>query len=123
MYDTYAPFPTASAPSWSGWSNRIRLSYNYNPWRYDDTTWTPRYKQLHEFDDEMIISTDLFTEARQMKDKKDILSHASIYSMSVGRGDGSVRIKRSRGLMTTIRTKDWESISDLNQMSEILSAP
>ena len=71
----------------------------------------------------MIISTDLFTEARQMVSKKDIISHAAINSMSICHGDGSVKVKISRSMINTIRTKDWESSYDLNKISALLASP
>ena len=118
-YETYAPFPTPSATPESGWSDRIRLSYAYNPWRVDGG-WNPRYSSMYQFDDETILTSDIFTQAAEMRNLGDILSHSAIYSMAVGKGDGSVYVKKSRALMSTIRSGNWESSFDLNRMNRML---
>lgn len=124
-YETYAPFPTASATPESGWSDRIRLSYTYNPWRVDGE-WSPRYSSLYQFDEQTILTSDIFTQAaemRSMSQNGDIISHSLLNSMSVGKGDGSVIIKKSKSLISTIRGGNWESNNDLNKISELLVSP
>jgi len=122
-YETYAPFPNASATPESGWSDRIRIGYSYNTWRENDSSWAPRYNKIHDFDNETILSTDNFTQAAELKNLGDIVSHSVLYSMSVAKGDGSVFIKKSKPLMSTIRSGNWESSSDLNAMSSLLINP
>lgn len=126
MYETYAPFPTPSATPESGWSNRIRLSYTYNPWRADSAAWNPRYSSMYQFDEQTILTSDIFTQAAEMRNmgpNGDIISHSALNSMSIGKGDGSVVIKKSRSLISTIRSGNWESSNDLNRMSEMLVEP
>lgn len=123
QYETYAPFPKASATPESGWSNRIRIGYSYNTWRFDNSSWAPRYNRVYEFDSETIMTTDNFTQAAELKHLGDIISHSLLYSMSVSRGDGSVFVKKSKSLISTIRSGNWESINDLNRMSEMLIEP
>lgn len=122
-FETYAPFPTASATPESGWSNRIRIGYSYNTWRVDDSSWAPRYNRVHEFDSETIMTTDNFTQAAELSRLGDIVSHSLLNSMAVSKGDGSIYIKKSKPLISTIRTGNWESVSDLNRMSQMLLEP
>lgn len=124
-YETYAPFPTPSATPESGWSKRIRLSYAYNPWRVDGE-WTPRYSSMYQFDDQTIMTCDIFTQAAEMRNmgaNGDIISHSLLNSMSVGKGDGSVIVKKSRSLIAKIRTGNWESSHDLNTINQLLIDP
>ena len=122
-YETYAPFPKASATVESGWSDRIRVGYSYNTWRLEDSSWAPRYNKIHDFDSDTILSTDNFTQAAELRNLGDIVSHAILNSMSVGKGDGSVFVKKSKALISTIRTGNWESSNDLNTMSRLLIEP
>lgn len=121
-YETYAPFPSAATTSESGWGARLRVSYNYNPWRAQ-TDWSPRYSMVHQFDQETILTSDLFTQAADASSMGDIISHSLLYSMAVGKGDGSVNVKKSKSTISTIRGGNWETRTDLNQISEILSQP
>ena len=122
-YETYAPFPKASATVESGWSDRIRIGYSYNTWRIENSSWAPRYNKIHDFDNDTILSTDNFTQAAELSHLGDIVSHAILNSMSVGKGDGSVFVKKSKPLISTIRTGNWESSNDLNTMSQLLIEP
>ena len=60
---------------------------------------------------------------RSMSQNGDIISHSLLNSMSVGKGDGSVIIKKSKSLISTIRGGNWESNNDLNKISELLVSP
>ena len=121
-YETYAPFPSAATTSESGWGSRLRVSYNYNPWR-SEMDWSPRYSIVSNFDQETILTSDLFTQAADSSSMGDIISHSLLNSMAVGKGDGSVIIKKSKNIISTIRSGNWETHADLNQISEILSQP
>ncbi|MCM8528831.1 MAG: prepilin-type N-terminal cleavage/methylation domain-containing protein [Lentisphaeraceae bacterium] len=121
-YETYAPFPQAATTSESGWGARLRVSYNYNPWR-TETDWSPRYSMVSHFDQETILTSDLFTQAATSSSMGDIIAHSLLYAMAVSKGDGSVNVKKSKSMISTIREGNWETRSDLNQISELLSGP
>jgi prepilin-type N-terminal cleavage/methylation domain-containing protein len=120
-FDTYSKpnFPTNSiAFSWQQ-TSRVRAGYNYNILRQADKV--AKYQLTSLFDDETILLTDIFTQAQDyfLKDL-DLLGHGAISSFAYTRGDGSSRIKRSKTLIQTIRARNWESVSDLNYMGELL---
>ena len=120
---TYAPFPNPGAPPATGWSKRIRMSYNYNPWRIDDSSKDPRYVTVMDFDNEALMTTDVFSEANKLNFLGDVVSHAILYAVPVGKGDGGVIVKKSRSLPSVIRSGNWSSMSDLNKISRLLSEP
>ena len=120
---TYSPFPSAGAPPETGWSKRIRMGYNYNPWRISDSSKNPRYKSIMEFDNETIMTTDVFSEASKLNFLGDVVSHAILHAVPVGKGDGGVIVKKSKALPGIIRSGNWSSMSDLNRISSLLVEP
>ncbi|MCM8528250.1 MAG: hypothetical protein NE327_17130, partial [Lentisphaeraceae bacterium] len=96
------------------------------PWRADSSSWNPRYSSMYQFDERTILTSDIFTQAAEMRNmgaNGDIVSHSALYSMAIGKGDGSVFVKKSKGLIATIRSGNWESSFDLNRMSQLLVDP
>ena len=111
-------FPQSHNPF--GWSHRLRVGYNFNPYRASGA-WTAKYQRVSEFDAETIMMTDLFTQANQMRSLKDIMSHADVNSFIFSKGDGSVKNKKSKSFITAVRNGDWQTHSDLNKICDLLN--
>ena len=101
QFKTYAPFPTANAPAWSGWSNRIRLSYNYNTWRLDDTTWEPRYKNVSMFDEDVVPTTF----AGQLRHQIFVVSRPKSHS-----GNRDTIFQQASAKISQLRRRLWPNI-------------
>ena len=118
QYSTYSSggtFPVANAPAGTGWSNRVRASYNYNP-RKEGSTWEARYSNLTSFDDEMVFTTDVYTQGVNIFNKLgiSIFSHKAINSIALSKGDGSIRNKKSKSFISFLGTDDWETQSSID---------
>ena len=121
--ETYSPFLNPGAPPETGWSKRIRMGYNYNPWRINDASKDPRYETIMDFDTETIMTVDVFSEANKLNFLGDVVSHAILNAVPVGKGDGGIFIKKSKALPGIIRSGNWSSMSDLNRICKLLIEP
>ena len=121
MFKTYADpvFPTKNSVL-AGQAKRVRAGYNYNILRQEDSM-LPRYERTSLFENETILLTDLFTQAKSnFLNNSDLVSNHMINSFGYTKGDGSSRIKKSKAFIQNIRTRDWQEFQDLNYMGELL---
>lgn len=98
MHSTYSSggeFPIAGAPPGTGWSDRVRISYNYNP-RKSSSTWNPRYVKVGDFGDEMVFTVDVYTQSVAISNvvPNTIFSHKALNAMILSKGDGSAKVKK-----------------------------
>lgn len=121
MYETYSvpAFPTCNKGfSWQT-TARVRISYNYNILR--DTDKVAKYKRISFFEDETILLTDLFTQSQWYSSiDQDLMSHGVINSFGYTKGDGSVKVKKSKSFIATIRSDNWEDMGGLNTIGAFL---
>lgn len=117
-YSSSGVFPQSHNPF--GWSYRVRAGYNFNPWRATNS-WAAKYPRVDKFEEETILITDLFTQARELQSVGDIMSHADVKSFIFAKGDGSVKIKRSSNFISIIRAGDWQTKADLNSVCDMLN--
>ena len=111
------PTPNSLVPNQA---KRVRGGYNYNILRQEDSM-LPRYERTLMFENETILLTDLFTQAKGgFLSNNDIVSHHKIDSFGYTKGDGSSRVKKSKTFIQTIRSRDWKRFTDLNYMGELL---
>ena len=93
---SYAPFPLASSGE-ETLGNRIRIGYNYNPWRIENNNSvgnSAKYNILSQFDTETIITGCVYTQAANFINKgKNSLAHSDLNSVPIGKGDGSAIAK------------------------------
>ena len=114
-YSSGGTFPVPGAPAATGWSDRVRVSYNYNP-RKIGSTWEARYTNLSSFDDEMVFTTDVYTQSVNVTSKiaTSIFGHKIINSIALSKGDGSIRNKKSKSFISFLETDDWEAQSSID---------
>jgi prepilin-type N-terminal cleavage/methylation domain-containing protein len=117
QYQTYADFPTPASPLGSGQANKIRVGYNYNPWREDSSSRTARYQKLSDIDADCVLSVDMVT---QLDLFPDAAPHLPAPSITYSRGDGSVVTNKSQSLQVQILSIGGANFSRMYSFLEAL---
>ena len=120
MFETYYDGSKLRSAAVFTWSSRLRVGYNYNI-RRSGATWQPFYEKSPDIDSETILLTDLFTQANSLQARRDIFGHSELNGLVFLKGDGSAENKKSKSLLTTLRTDDWETAMGLNTVNELLN--
>lgn len=120
QFQTYAPYPTATAPAWTGWSDRIRMGYSYNPTRESDGSAT--YKRINQLSSDALFAAEMFNQAKWFLLSKggSALGHKDLNSFCFALGDGSVQSINSRQGVVMIESGNWGSFVDNNWICNYL---
>ncbi|MCM8535986.1 MAG: type II secretion system GspH family protein [Lentisphaeraceae bacterium] len=120
MFETYYDGTKLRSSTVYNWASRLRVGYNYNIRRKADSG-IPYYSKVMDMDAETILLSDLFTHAKNQMARQDIFGHSKVNGFVFLKGDGSAKNKRQAGLLTTLRTSNWDEFSELNTVHNMLN--